>query len=148
MSFPQNRIKAGLLDALTREPEQTVRNSVAQAIAAIARHELGEGKWPDLLNLLQQLSSQSGNPAERELGLYALSIVADVAGEEFKTYLKPFITVFHSALQDTNNMGSAFYAGMTLKNLVPVIGSEEAVSFLFCSSPLASFKFAFYIYRN
>lgn len=121
------RIKTGLLDALTREAENTVRNSAAQVVAAIAKHELADRKWPELLQFVQQLCNQG--QAERELGLYTLSVIADVAGEELKPFLKPFVTVFHSALQDPST-GSAFYAGMTLKNLIPYIGSEEAVRFV------------------
>lgn len=54
--------------------------------------------------------------------------MADSAGDELKVFLKPFISIFHSALQDSN-IASAYYAGMTLKNLIPYIGTEEAVSY-------------------
>ena len=118
-------IKAGLLDALTRETETSVRNSAAQVVGAIAKHELADRKWPELLEFAQQLCCQ-GKLNERELGLYTLSVVADVAGDELKTFLKPFVSIFHSALQDPGT-GSAYYAGMTLKNLIPYIGTEEAV---------------------
>ncbi|EFX65679.1 hypothetical protein DAPPUDRAFT_303554 [Daphnia pulex] len=117
-------IKSGLLDALTREPEISVRNSAAQVVASIAKHELAERKWPELLEFMQQLCCQ-GKPNEKELGLYILSIVADSAGEEFKIFLKPFVSIFHSALQDSNTT-SAYYAGITLKNLIPYIGTDEA----------------------
>ncbi|XP_057376777.1 importin-4-like [Daphnia carinata] len=120
----KHSIKSGLLDALTREPETSVRNAAAQVIASIAQHELADRKWPELLTFIQQLCCQ-GKPNEKELGLYLLSIVADSAGEELKVFLKPFISIFHSALQDSN-VGYAYYAGMTLKNLIPYIGTEEA----------------------
>ena len=124
--FYNFRIKSGILDALARETESGVRNAIAQIIGCIAKHELGEGKWPELLNCLQQLWCQ-GNASEKELAMFTLSVVADIAGEEFKPYLKPFISVFHSAFQDVNS-GAAYYAAITLKNLIQYIGSEEAVS--------------------
>jgi len=114
------------LDALTREPEISVRNSTAQVVGSIAKHELADGKWPELLEFIQQLCCQ-GKANEKELGLYILSIVADSAGEELKIYLKPFVSIFHSALQDSNTT-SAYYAGIALKNLIPYIGTDEAVS--------------------
>ena len=120
-------IKKGLLDALTRETENNVRNSVAQVVGAIARHELPEQKWPELLEFMQQLCCQP-KAEERELGLYTLSIVCETAGEELKPYFKPFVSIFHSALQDSST-GSAYYASMALKNLIPFIGTEEAVIF-------------------
>ena len=114
-------IKAGLLDALTRETETSIRNSAAQVVGAIAKQELAYRKWPELLECAQQLCCQ-GKLNERGLGLYD----TDVAGDELKTFLKPFVSIFHSALQDPGT-GSAYYAGMTLKNLIPYIGTEEAV---------------------
>ena len=119
------RIKSGLLDALTRETDISVRNSTAQVVASIAKHELADRKWPELLEFIQQLCCQ-GKSNEKELGLYILSIVADSAGGEFKIFLKPFVSIFHSALQDSNP-NSAYYAGIALKNLIPSIGSDEAV---------------------
>jgi hypothetical protein len=119
------RIKSGLLDALTREPETSVRNSAAQVVGCIAKHELSDQKWPELLNFIQQLCCQ-GKAEERELGLYTLSVVVDSAAEEFKPFLKSFISIFHNALQDPST-GSAYYVGITLKNLTYCLGSEEAV---------------------
>ena len=88
-------IKAGLLDALTRETETSIRNSAAQVVGAIAKQELAYRKWPELLECAQQLCCQ-GKLNERGLGLYD----TDVAGDELKTFLKPFVSIFHSALQD------------------------------------------------
>lgn len=119
------RIKTGILDALTRETESVVRNAVAQLIGCIAKHELVDGKWPEMLNFLQSLSNQA-NPSQRELGLFTLSVVAESAGEEFKPFLKPFLSTFRSALQDTAS-AAAYHTTITLKNLIPFIGSEEAV---------------------
>jgi hypothetical protein len=117
------------LDALTRETETSVRNSTAQVVASIAKHELAERKWPELLEFIQQLCCQ-GKANEKELGLYILSVVADTAGEEFKIFLKPFMSIFHSALQDSSTT-SAYYAGIAVKNLIPWIGTDEAVRLIF-----------------
>lgn len=114
-----------MLDSLTKETENGVRNAAAQAIGSIAKHELADRKWPELLEFTQNLCCQ-GIANQRELGFYTLSIIAEVAGEELKPFLKPFVSTFHSALQDPST-GSAYYAGITLKNLIPFIGSEEAV---------------------
>lgn len=120
------------MDALLKETDRNVRNSVAQVVGSIAKHELPERKWPEVLEFVQQLCCQ-GKPEERELGLYTLSIIGDAAGEELKPFLKPFISIFYSALQDPSS-GSAYYASLTLKNLIPYIGSEEAVRKYFMHS--------------
>ncbi len=54
--------------------------------------------------------------------------MADSAGGEFKIFLKPFVSIFHLALQDSN-INSIYYAGVALTNLIPSIGSDEAVRF-------------------
>ena len=133
-------IKTGLLDALTRETDNNVRNSVAQVVGSIAKHELPERKWPELLEFAQQLCCQP-KPNERELGLYTLSVVCETAGEELKPFLKPFVSIFHSALHDSNS-GSAYYASMTLKNMIPYIGTEEAVIFQYNITSSSSVVFA------
>ena len=46
------RIKSGLMDALTRDTDEiSVRNSTAQVVASIAKHELADRKCPELLDL-------------------------------------------------------------------------------------------------
>ena len=49
-----------------REPESSVRNAIAQFVGVIARHELSAGKWPALLQFIQQMV-QSQNVQERQV---------------------------------------------------------------------------------
>ncbi|XP_046445407.1 importin-4-like isoform X2 [Daphnia pulex] len=116
-------IKFGLLDALTREPDISVRNIAAQVVGSISKHELAERKWPELLEFIQQLCCQE-NANEKELGWFILSIVADRAIEELKLFLKPFVPIFDSALQDSDTI-SACYACVVFKKLIPCIGTDE-----------------------
>lgn len=60
------RIKEGVLQALMREPESSVRNAIAQFVGVIARHELSSGNWPALLQFIQQMV-QSQNVQERQV---------------------------------------------------------------------------------
>ena len=50
--------------------------------------------------VMHQLCCQ-GKSNEKELGLFILGVAADSAGGEFKIFLKPFMSIFHSALQDS-----------------------------------------------
>ena len=77
--------------------------------------------------MMHQLCCQ-GKSNEKELGLFILGVAADSAGGEFKIFLKPFMSIFHSALQDSN-INSTYYAGIALKNLIPRIGTKEAIRF-------------------
>lgn len=119
-----DRIKTGLLDTLICETETSVRNSGIQVVAAIWKHEVINHQWPELLQFIEKLCNEG--VIERELGLYTLSVLADSVGEELSPFLKPFVTVFHAVFQDPRT-SSAFYAGMTIKNLIPYIGAEDSV---------------------
>lgn len=64
--FSFHSIKEGVLQALVREPESSVRNAIAQFVAVIARQELGSGNWPALLQFIQQMV-QSQAVQERQV---------------------------------------------------------------------------------
>ncbi|EFX84574.1 hypothetical protein DAPPUDRAFT_99742 [Daphnia pulex] len=119
------RIKSGLSNVLTQETDVSLRNTTAQVVASVAKHELSNRKWPELLEFIQQLCCQ-GESDVKELGLYVLSIAEDSAGEEFEIFFKLFVSIFYSALQDSNTT-SAFYACVSLKKLISFcIGTDEA----------------------
>lgn len=52
-----------------QEPENGVRNAIAQFVGVIARHELPAGNWPALLQFIQQMI-QSQNTQERQVILF------------------------------------------------------------------------------
>lgn len=118
------------MNVLTQETDVSLRNTTAQVVASVAKHELSNRKWPELLEFIQQLCCQGGSDV-KELGLYVLSIAEDSAGEDFEIFFKPFVSILYSALQDSNTT-SAFYACVSLKKLIPFwIGTDEAVRFFF-----------------
>lgn len=59
-------IKEGVLQALIREPESSVRSAIAQFVGVIARHELHAGNWPALLQFIEQMV-QSQNVQEKQV---------------------------------------------------------------------------------
>jgi hypothetical protein len=54
------------LQALVNEPEKFVKNSIAQFIGTIVRHEFPNQSWPEVLQFVQQLTS-SDNIPEKEV---------------------------------------------------------------------------------
>ncbi|KAJ4431592.1 hypothetical protein ANN_20191, partial [Periplaneta americana] len=61
-------IKQGILQALVSEPEKFVKNSIAQFIGTIVRHEFPNQSWPEVLQFIQQLTS-SDNISDKEVSL-------------------------------------------------------------------------------
>lgn len=126
------------MDALTQETDVSLCNTTAKVVASVAKHELANGKWPELLKFIQELCCQA-KTNKKELGFYILSIVADSASEELKIFLKTFVVIFHSALQDSDTI-SACYACVAFKKLIPCMGTDEAVSIVLSKSYYVIFK--------
>ena len=124
----KEEIKAGLLKSLVNEPEKPVKHSIAQLIAAIAKHELSNNGWQDLLQFLGGTMSNS-NSAVRQLGTYTFSVLCSSAGEEITKGFNKFVPVLSSCLQDETDRTSGFYATVGLTHLVLHIGSDEMKSF-------------------
>lgn len=60
------RIKEGILQAMVNEQETYVKNSIAQFIGTIVRHEFPNQNWPEMLQFIQQLTS-SDNISDKEV---------------------------------------------------------------------------------
>ncbi|XP_046390558.1 importin-4-like [Ischnura elegans] len=121
----RNGIKQGILQALVNEPKQLVKNSIAQLIGTIVKHEFPRQSWPELLQFLHQLTS-SANAEEKELGMYALSVVTEISSEQFESHLSSLMVLFNNTLNSLQDLGSllGFYTILTLNSLVPVIGTD------------------------
>ncbi|XP_071445043.1 importin-4-like [Hetaerina americana] len=124
----RNSIKQGLVQALVNEPKQLVKNSIAQFIGTLVKHEFPRQSWPELLQFLERLTS-SANYEEKELGMYTLSVITEISPDQFEKHLSSMMFLFNGTLNSLQDLGSplAFYTVLTLNSLVPVIGSDANV---------------------
>lgn len=53
------RIKQGMLQALVNEQEKLVKNSIAQFIGIIGKHEFPDNTWPELLQFVNTLTNSN-----------------------------------------------------------------------------------------
>ncbi|XP_069944549.1 importin-4-like isoform X2 [Cherax quadricarinatus] len=123
----KNGIKEGVLQALIREPESSVRNAIAQFVGVIARHELQAGNWPALLQFIQQMV-QSQNVQERQLGVYVVSVVSGVAGDQLMPHLRHLLHLFSTTLDDTTSP-AAFHTIQALTNFAPLVDQDNMTEF-------------------
>ncbi|KAK7085046.1 Ran GTPase binding [Halocaridina rubra] len=123
----KNGIKEGVLQALVQEPESSVRNAIAQFVGVIARHELPAGKWDALLQFIQQMV-QSQNLQERQLGVYVVSVVSGVAGEQLMPHLKPLLHLFSTTLEDSSTP-TAFHTIQAMTNFAPLVDQDNMTDF-------------------
>ncbi|KAF6208061.1 hypothetical protein GE061_016511 [Apolygus lucorum] len=101
----RKEIKAGILETLINEPEKLVKNSIAQLIGTLLKHEVPANRWPEFSNFLQQ-STTSSNVSEQELGFYTLSVLLDVCPMEFLNHAKSFTLLFANVLQAQTDKAS------------------------------------------
>ncbi|GAB6020766.1 hypothetical protein CHUAL_003425 [Chamberlinius hualienensis] len=120
----KNGIKSSVLKSLGVEIDKSVRNAVGQLAGCIAKYELPRNAWPELLQHLKNAIA-SANNADRELGLYVLSIVAATSAAQLQPYLKQLIQLLGRCLQDRASSDIPFYSLKTLTSLGCMIGSDE-----------------------
>lgn len=65
-------IKSGLLATLANEADLSVKSAIAQLIGQLAKYELADDLWPELLQFIFTLCS-SDNIAEREVKIFLFS---------------------------------------------------------------------------
>ncbi|EEB17594.1 Importin-4, putative [Pediculus humanus corporis] len=121
-------IKQGILQILINEKDKSVKNSVAQFIGIIAKHEESSSSWPELLKLVQSLVT-STNTEEIELGVFTLSVLTDVALDIFSKHPEHFSAFFMNTFQSPNCLNTTFgyYTIMTMIHVVSLCESNSAL---------------------
>ncbi|PNF17098.1 hypothetical protein B7P43_G16108, partial [Cryptotermes secundus] len=124
----RNGIKQGILQALVSEPEKFVKNSIAQFIGTIVRHEFPSKSWPEVMHFLQQLTS-SDNMSEKELGMYTLSVISEVSPDQFLPHAQSMGVLFSNVLNSVQDLGSrlAYYTVLTMNHFVPLAVVDQAL---------------------
>lgn len=124
----RNSIKQGMIEALIKEPEKSVKNSIAQLIGTITKHEFPAQSWPELLQCLQMWTN-SENANDKELGFYTLSILSDVAPDQFLVQAQLFGFLFISTLRSLTDLACpvAYLTVVCMTNFVPAVNGDQAM---------------------
>ncbi|XP_012279417.1 importin-4 [Orussus abietinus] len=124
----RTEFKAVILQGLVNESEKSVKNSIAQLIGTIVKHELPNNSWPEVLQFVQQLVT-SENLAEKELGMYTLAMMTEIAPDIYLPHIQSITILLAQTLNGLQELGSptAFYIMRTLLHLVPVIETNPNV---------------------
>lgn len=97
----QNEVKAALLERLVAEPGRPVRLGVAALISSVAQRLVPDGKWPDLLSFLLNLS-RAPKIEHREIAMLLFRALAENIGSTLRPHLKTLQAVFVQGLKDPN----------------------------------------------
>lgn len=111
------------------EQEKSVKVGVVQLIAALAKHELAQGTWPDLHKFLQGLVT-SHVQSDVELAMFTMSVLTDMALDVFAANPNQFVFLFSttfSALDDLNTV-LGYYTVVTMTHVASVCEADPEVS--------------------
>ncbi|XP_046413500.1 importin-4-like isoform X1 [Neodiprion fabricii] len=118
--------KDAMLKRLLNEQETSVRKSIAQLIGTVIKHELGNNGWPEVLQFVQQ-SVTSENLADKEIGMYTLSTMTEVAPQAYLPHAQSVVFLLENTLNGLQDLGHpvAFYVLLTLTHLVPLVEGNQ-----------------------
>ncbi|KAL1117459.1 hypothetical protein AAG570_004785 [Ranatra chinensis] len=121
-------MKNVLMQCLVNEQEISVKNSIAQLIGVLSKYELPMLAWPELLNFLHH-TTNSSNTNDQELGFYTLSILTEIAPDEFRPIAQTFMALFKNTLKQLTDLASpvAFFIIVSIVHLGPIIRTDREV---------------------
>ncbi|XP_076449742.1 importin-4-like [Babylonia areolata] len=117
-------IRDNILQLLLREPERSVRTSIASLVGTAAKHDLPSNAWPQLFEFILTYT-KSSDPAQCELGMFVLYTVSQMATEQLKPHLVSILQLLVEKLNDTQNYMVPYYAIRTTSELVFFVGDSE-----------------------
>lgn len=97
----RTEIKNTLLQRLLEESVRPVRVSNAALVAAIARLDIPDGKWSNLLDFLVNCT-KSEKVSHREIAMMLFRNLAENISDAFKKQYKALQSVFEAGLKDPN----------------------------------------------
>ena len=93
------QIHSKLLEFILNEEVALVRHSGARVIASIARIDLADGEWTELPGQLAQASTSS-QVKHREVGVYILFSLLEIAGDTFEDKMPNLFALFQKTIVD------------------------------------------------
>ncbi|CEP12868.1 hypothetical protein [Parasitella parasitica] len=120
----QGEIRAQLLQIALNEQLEIVRHSTARVISSIARIDVPENKWPELLGFLNQACA-STNVIHREVGSYCLYTLFEVIADFFMNHTAPLYELFSKTIVDPESKRVRVTTVLTLGKLAEFIETED-----------------------
>ncbi|KAL0079053.1 armadillo-type protein [Phycomyces blakesleeanus] len=117
-------LRTQLLQISLTEQHELVRHSTARVISSIARIDVPENKWPDLLNFLNE-SCASPNASHREVGIYCLYTLFEVISDYFLDHMTPLFDLFKKSIVDPESKTVRVTTVLVLGKVADFIDTED-----------------------
>ena len=118
------QIHSKLLEFILNEEVALVRHSGARVIASIARIDLADGEWTELPGQLAQASTSS-QVKHREVGVYILFSLLEIAGDTFEDKMPNLFALFQKTIVDPESAEVRINTLLCLSRLAMLIQPEE-----------------------
>lgn len=118
--------KGNLLQTTIAEPDSLVRHTSSRVISTIAKQELDDNLWPELLPALST-SVRSTNPAEREVAVYILYTLLEADLGVMIDYISDLLDLFSQSIKDPESLQVRVSTIMALGEISTVLSSFQGV---------------------
>lgn len=99
----KSQIKATILASTLAEQDALVRHTSSRVISAIARYDIEEDLWPDLLPALQQ-AALSTHAIEREVAIYIIYTLLEAEVSVLEDATVPLLQLFSKTIVDNESL--------------------------------------------
>ncbi|KAI7861966.1 armadillo-type protein [Spinellus fusiger] len=117
-------LRSQLLQISLNEQHELVRHSTARAISSVARIDMPENKWPDLLSFLNE-SCGSANASHREVGIYCLYTLFEVISDCFMDHMTSLFDLFKKSIVDAESKTVRVTTVLVLGKVADFIDTED-----------------------
>lgn len=97
------QIRSALLPSTLAEPDSLVRHTSSRVISAIAKYDVEEGTWPELLPALYQAATSSA-VAEREVSVYILYTLLEAQLEPLENATMTLLELLSKTINDPESL--------------------------------------------
>ena len=107
-NFPNEQkvnFRQQLLQGTLQEEEQIVRHAASRVIVSIARIDLGNGEWQDIIDILLRVANNP-DPRQREVGTYLLFTSLESIGDKMMPRFHEMLQIFAKTIR-TNTQALA-----------------------------------------
>ncbi|KAJ1852953.1 hypothetical protein IW147_005805 [Coemansia sp. RSA 720] len=99
----QQQMREAMLKAIIDESNDLVRHSLARVISSIAKSDIPNQKWGDLIQFLYKCC-QSPTSAHREIGVYVLDSLFETIGDTLSAHLQHLFELFAVLINDPESL--------------------------------------------
>ena len=120
----KTQIRNRLLESTLKEDSTLIRHSSARVVSAIAQIDLQDGEWAELPRILQQ-GANSEAARQREVAVYILFTLLEVASELFVDNASDMLTLFTRTIQDPESMEVRVNTMLAIAQLALGLDTDE-----------------------